>query len=320
MVTDIISARESGSTGFRKIYPFEEKRAYFEYLFEHNPTYSSLPEAVKTLLLECKEYGFSIAISRNSALLLATHIGKLLSQNEFEILQRFAKVFEQAYTRFLDLQKAEAQAKEAQIEAALERVRSRSMGMQRGEDLKSVVKVLYDQLKVLGFKWGAASITIMDEGTGDIDWWMDGLDDGYELPERYHVPYFDHKGHKQQLEYWKTGSSYAVVEISGSDKKSYDNNYFNHTDFSRAPEHTKKLMISQEAVIFSMAFIRYGALVWSPTTLDEEQSIVLQRMAKVFEQSYIRFLDLQKAEAQAREAQIDAALEKIRATSLAMHH
>ncbi len=35
-----------------------------------------------------------------------------------DIFKRFAKVFEQTYTRFLDLQKAEAQAREAQIEAA----------------------------------------------------------------------------------------------------------------------------------------------------------------------------------------------------------
>ena len=45
-----------------------------------------------------------------------------------DIFKRFAKVFEQTYTRFLDLQKAEAQAREAQIEAALEKVRSTSLG------------------------------------------------------------------------------------------------------------------------------------------------------------------------------------------------
>ena len=55
------------------------------------------------------------------------------------------KVFEQTYTRFLDLQKAEAQAREAQIEAALERVRSRTMGMQKSEELKEVIQVVYEQ-------------------------------------------------------------------------------------------------------------------------------------------------------------------------------
>ena len=49
------------------------------------------------------------------------------------------------YTRFLDLQKAEAQAHEAQIETALERVRSRSMGMRKSEELKEVIKIVYDQ-------------------------------------------------------------------------------------------------------------------------------------------------------------------------------
>ncbi len=45
--------------------------------------------------------------------------------NDTDLFTRFAKVFEQTYTRFLDLKKAEAQAREAQIETALEKVRSR---------------------------------------------------------------------------------------------------------------------------------------------------------------------------------------------------
>src|SRR4026207_2283680 len=53
-----------------------------------------------------------------------------------DIFKRFAAVFEQTYTRFLDLQKAEAQAREAKIEAALERVRSRTMAMQHSNELK----------------------------------------------------------------------------------------------------------------------------------------------------------------------------------------
>jgi hypothetical protein len=45
-----------------------------------------------------------------------------LSQENFNILLRFAKVFDQTYTRFNDLKLAESQAREAKIEAALERV------------------------------------------------------------------------------------------------------------------------------------------------------------------------------------------------------
>ena len=53
--------------------------------------------------------------------------------------KRFANVFEQTYTRFLDLQKAEAQAREAQIELALERVRARTMAMQNSDELSETV-------------------------------------------------------------------------------------------------------------------------------------------------------------------------------------
>jgi hypothetical protein len=42
-----------------------------------------------------------------------------LLEDEKKILSRFAIEFERTYTRFLDLQKAEAQAREAKIEAAL---------------------------------------------------------------------------------------------------------------------------------------------------------------------------------------------------------
>jgi len=53
-----------------------------------------------------------------------------------DIFKRFAKVFEQTYTRFLDLQKAEAQTREAQVENALEKVRSRTMAMHKSEERK----------------------------------------------------------------------------------------------------------------------------------------------------------------------------------------
>ena len=57
--------------------------------------------------------------------------------------KRFAKVFEQTYTRFLDLQKAEEQAREAQVEVALERVRARTMAMHKSEELAETAHVLF---------------------------------------------------------------------------------------------------------------------------------------------------------------------------------
>jgi signal transduction histidine kinase len=292
----------------------ELKKSYDEIFFTQTE-FRDFSEESKRIITQSETAVLSTAYIRYGALQWGP---SPLSEDHSFILKRIAKVFEQTYTRFLDLQKAEAQAREAQIELALERVRARTMAMQKSEDLREVVMVLYSQLANLGFQWGAASITIMDSVTGDMNWWLEGFGDGYDFPESYHVPFFNHIGHNQQLENWKNGITYSVVEISGVDKKSYDDYYFNHTDFVRVPENTKQLMKQQEVVLFSMAYMKYGALSWSPTLLSEAQSKILQRFAKVFEQTYTRFLDLQKAEAQAREAQIELGLERVRARAMAM--
>ena len=72
-----------------------------------------------------------------------------LEAKDFQIAMRFTAVFEQAYTRFLDLQRAEAQAREAQIEAALERVRSSIQGMRSSDDLIDIVNVLRHEMRLL---------------------------------------------------------------------------------------------------------------------------------------------------------------------------
>ncbi len=87
---------------------------------------NSLPRDREKLLRKSKAYTTSVTFAKNSHVQIIRYTDEPYSDAENAILIRFGKVFEQAYIRFLDLQKAEAQAREAQIEAALERVRSRS--------------------------------------------------------------------------------------------------------------------------------------------------------------------------------------------------
>ena len=62
--------------------------------------------------------------------------------NETQIFLRFGKVFEQTYTRFLDLQKAEAQAREAQIQLALEILSQVAPSLTETEKIAYVIKLL----------------------------------------------------------------------------------------------------------------------------------------------------------------------------------
>ena len=84
---------------------------------------------------------------------------------------RFARAFDHIYTRFLDLQKAEAQTREAQIEAALERVRSLALGMHKSEEVGKVTDGLFEELNKLTLKVIGCTIIVIDEKKDTWETW-----------------------------------------------------------------------------------------------------------------------------------------------------
>jgi signal transduction histidine kinase/tetratricopeptide (TPR) repeat protein len=239
-----------------------------------------------------------------------------LNENEIDLFKRFRNVFELAYRRYLDIEKAQAQAREAQIETGMERVRSKTMAMHKSEEVTGVAVSLNEELLKLGFE-GGSTIIIMNKETGDMEQWT-GFSEDKSLKSCI-VPYFKHPCHDAQLNAWKKGEKFLVYTVTGEEKKTLDDHYF-ETGYKDFPESDKTWMRDMESVTFSHAFMKYGAIHWGPNNLTEEQLGILQRFSKVFEQSYTRFLDLQKAEAQARESQIQLALERVRARTMAMQH
>ncbi len=207
--------------------------------------------------------------------------------------------------------------RDLEIESALERVRSKTMAMQHSNQLREIAGTTLEQLQSLGFTYGACSIIIMDAETGDMSWWISGFENDY--PASYGNIYFEHPFYLEQLNNWKEGKKYAVMVCEGESKKEYDKFIFSKTEFVKIPIELQKIMQSFEKITFSNAYMKYGALSWSTEPLTDENVKILQRFAAVFEQSYTRFLDLQKAEAQSREAQIEVALERVRSKTMAMH-
>jgi ketosteroid isomerase-like protein len=74
-----------------------------------------------------------------------------LSKEDLNLFKRFLNVFELAYTRYLDIEQAIAQAKEAKIEASLERVRAQAMSIRKSEELAGVGEIIFTELKFMGF-------------------------------------------------------------------------------------------------------------------------------------------------------------------------
>ncbi|MDN3204101.1 ATP-binding protein [Algoriphagus sediminis] len=238
-----------------------------------------------------------------------------------DIFQRFSKVFEQTYTRFLDLQKAEAQAREAQIEAALERIRSRSMAMHKTSELSEVILVLFKQFEHLNLVVDTCYIDIFDENNQAFNLWIGASTAIY--PKQVRLPYFDHPIHNLNKDARENGIEFFTFDEDKKSKKVYFDHFYPNAKGIDVPEDRKEFIAqgigmtgsSTLGIHSGITMFNYQKIIYS-----EEENIILKRMNKVFQQTYTRFLDLQKAEEQAREAQIEVALERVRAAAMAMRH
>jgi signal transduction histidine kinase len=293
----------------------EEKQRWDTFGFAETEL-AQLPDFIKADMAAVKAIHLTIS-SDDFGCLIASSLSPL-SETHASIVERFTIVFNQTYTRFLDLQKAEAQAREAQIEAALERVRSRSMAMHKSEEFPQVIQVMFEQFLLLDFKIDSAQFDVSFRETDDLNLWTAAP--GQPYPAKLHIPYADYEVFNSIKKAKKAGHAFVSIQLTKEEKNDFFNYFFLHAP--NIPEERKIFLLSSPGVVrsavllekVSLAIQNYSAIPYS----DAEHNI-LKRFAKVFEQTYTRFLDLQKAEAQAREAKIEAALERVRSKTMAMH-
>src|SRR5262249_2637185 len=115
------------------------------------PDFKYVSEKQKEFLLKAELATMSVGLARNTGIHLTSYTRQFFTEEENAIVKRFAKVFDQAYTRFLDLQKAEEQTREARIETAVERVRAVAMAMRTADDLPDICEMVYSEFQSLGF-------------------------------------------------------------------------------------------------------------------------------------------------------------------------
>lgn len=316
-----LDAKAKGIPLHTDLLNFEEKNKFYQSLFK----LFTIPDEAKQFYMQCKGLAVSTALLDNVGLYIENFSAIPYTDEENKILMRFGKVFQQTYTRFLDLQKAELQAREGQIQLALERVRARSMAMHVSKELKEVAKEMRNQFGLLGQKeLETCAIHLWNQSSGQLEAWAalrnpDNTGDIIESETR-----FDIKGIRileESFQNYLAGKrDYVIISdavrakeffkaIKKIDPKAYD----------FLAKRTKNVKADGITAYWSVSDFRGGSLVMvTINPPDENSRTLLQRFAIVFGQAYQRFRDLQKAEAQAREAQIEAALEKVRSRTLAM--
>ena len=313
---DFNNAREKQLDFFVGNYSKEEKNSFYEYLFEHVAEIRQLPEDMKSMIFESPQYTITMVAVNNATFNINDFEGKTLSEKEVDIIKRFAKVFDQSYTRFLDLQKAEAQAREAQIETGLERVRSRTMGMQKSEELKEVIKIVYEQLRYLKINLAHAGFVVDYMPGGDWHFW---IADEQDIPSKITHPYFESVWANQFNEAKEKSTDFFTTHLNFEEKNRFYNELL--TYIPGLPEASKSFYLgcpglAASTVLFDNVSLYIENFLGIP--YRDQENKILMRFGKVFQQTYTRFLDLQKAEAQAREAMIEASLEKVRSVALSL--
>jgi signal transduction histidine kinase len=315
VMKDIWQAFESGTHLYNKASSGDTKNNYFRYVSRHNP----FNKEVEQFQLDAQSWVLHLASTPHALLGIDSWQGRMITEQEFDTIIRFSQVFEQAYIRFLDLQKAEAQAREAKIEAALERVRSRSLAMHHSSELSAVVDTLLREFTNLEFSLTFCIINLINEQDKSNTVWAANPETG-KPPESYYMKFEDYPFHHAMWDAWKAQKKNFIYTIEGEEKKIYDEYLYTKTEFRRFPKHVQDANKSLKRYVAGFTFFRYSGLqTVSENHISEDDLAILERFGRVFEQSYTRFLDLQRAEEQTREAEIQLALERVRARAMAMH-
>ncbi|MGB8704430.1 MAG: ATP-binding protein, partial [Gillisia sp.] len=297
IIADHLNAWERGEEFFEKTYSREEKDKMCKYLFSQTD-FQYLPEEVKQMVLRSESYSQSIAFAKNSSIFINSFSGKLASEDEAEIMKRFAKVFDQAYIRFLDLQKAEIQARESRIEAALEKVRSRTLAMQKSDELAQTSVVVFKQLIGLGIEPNRLFIGII-EGSHEIETWATN-EDGTKIASRFVLDTNKNASIKKMYLGWKRKKPSITIDMEGQVLK----DYFEY--LAKEKRIPFKGGLSQTRRIQYIAFFSKGFIgMASPNEQPPETLELLERFAAVFNLTFTRFNDLQIAEANALKAEQD---------------
>ncbi|MDX1761325.1 MAG: nuclear transport factor 2 family protein, partial [Christiangramia sp.] len=314
----LVNGIHKGPGFFTEEFSHDEKIEFFKYLFKYPPYIDSDESHKKEVFSREGGYTRSCAVFKNTSIFIINHHGRVFTEFENNVLKRFGSVFEQAYTRFLDLEKAEAQTREAKVETALEKVRSRTMAMQHSNELPEAANVLFLEIQKLGIPAWSAGYNILSKDRKSCTCIMSS--EG-ELQQPFILPLTEHESLLPWYQAIINENEFFVCGQEGED-------LVRHYEYLKSLPELQSTIEQFEDVGLDFPTKQFNHLVRFDQgfllfiTYEEvpEAHKIFQRFGKVFEQTYTRFLDLQKAEVQAREAQIEAALERVRSRTMGMQH
>jgi signal transduction histidine kinase len=222
---------------------------------------------------------------------------------------RVARVFGLIYTRFLDLQKAEAQAKDNLMQASLDRVRGQIASMRTADDLQRITPLVWNELTILGVPFIRCGIFIIDETAQMVQIYL-STPDGQSLAA-LHMPVQANQLTRNAVDHWRAKTVYKVHWtkedfIAWTKSLLEQRQIEDETTYQGAanPPDTLKLHF----IPFKQGMLYVGSI----HLLDEEEIELVHSLAETFSIAYSRyedFVELEKAK-----QSIESALTELQVT------
>src|SRR6056297_3526644 len=203
--------------------------------------------------------------------------------------------------------------KELEIEASIERVRAVAMSMNKPEDMLRVCRVISDQLQQFGVEHiRNVQTVIINEEKGtyhNYQYFTPYKTESVELTECDKNPVV----YEMVTRMLESADAFFTTNITADELATFRLYRKQENQF---PDPLLDETESIDGHFFSIGPGGLGITLYRP--LNKEGLKIFKRFHNVFSLAYRRFRDIEKAEAQAREAKIELSLERIRAQATAM--
>jgi signal transduction histidine kinase len=216
-----------------------------------------------------------------------------ISPESWDLLQRATSVFSLAYTRFSDLQIAEASTREAVRQASLDRVRAEIASMRTINDLQRITPLIWNELTILGIPFIRCGVFIMDESQKLIHTFL-STPDGKAIGA-FHLPYTTPGNIQLVLNNWRQKKNY----IDHWD----ENAFFEFADILMkqgaltSPDQYLSSIPHGGFHLHFLPFLQGMLYVGNTAQLGEDEIKLIQSVADAFSTAYARYEDFNKLEA-----------------------
>jgi len=283
---NIIPARQQNEPYALTILSGNEVKSYYQTM----STYLSVP---KQQVFNETEYFYSFFFFEGTINVVTN---QPLTEEQCKTMIRVSQVFGLIFTRFLDLQKAEKSAREAQIESALERVRARAQAMQQPEELKDVTHVFRQEMATLGEdELETCHVYIYDEKTGKSECWFALKDsrtvENKILSEEFELDLHETWVGREMLQFYHSQKKETSIVMTGDNRKEWLHYCEERCEPIRGFYGEEVTDRSYHLYKFSNGAIGQS----SPGVISQENWDLLKRVASVFSLAYSRFKDLTQA-------------------------